>query len=61
MFICKKCFSNYQLGNVPDWMYPKSFGPCEICGALSVCIDHHGELILKEKINDHSKIETDIN
>ena len=49
MFICDKCLLNYE-PLMYEWMYPRSYGPCEDCQEAKVCSDiHHSELIAKDK------------
>jgi hypothetical protein len=37
MFYCEPCAEKFNLGTA-FWL-PRSFGPCELCGTSSACID----------------------
>lgn len=44
MYICNNCISKRDPLPIHVDLYPKSFGPCELCGETAECIDHLGKL-----------------
>jgi len=44
MFICEECIEKHEPLPMPGWIYPRSYGPCELCHKINICIDFHGDL-----------------